>query len=307
MAAAAVAGLVVIVRRALAARDVLDAAVSTLVPTGAPRRRPWRRILLWPFPTLPRDVERIGNLRYDDVSRAQRLDLYRPRGRPPDGPTLVYLHGGTFRGGNKRREARPLLHRLARHGWVCVSADYRRAPNASYRDQLIDTKRVIAWVREHGARYGADVERVVVAGSSAGAHLVSTAALTADRGDLQPGFEDVDTSVTAVVALYGYFGATDVGHGGTPVADHADEGAPPVFVIHGDQDTIVIAEDARAFVARLRAVSAEPVVYAELPGAQHDFDLRHSIRFESVVDAVEHFAAAITGRLAPSSVTRSGG
>jgi hypothetical protein len=154
MAAAAVAGLVVIVRRALAARDVLDAAVSTLAPTGAPRRRPWRRILLWPFPTLPRDVERIGNLRYDDASRAQRLDLYRPRGRPPDGPTLVYLHGGTFRGGNKRREARPLLHRLARHGWVCVSADYRRAPYASYRDQLIDTKRVIAWVRELGARYG---------------------------------------------------------------------------------------------------------------------------------------------------------
>ena len=37
--------------------------------------------------------------------------------------------------------------------------------------------------------------------------------------------------------------------------------------------------------------SASPVVYAELPGAQHGFDRFHSIRFERVVDAVEDFAA----------------
>jgi hypothetical protein len=37
----------------------------------------------------------------------------------------------------------------------------------------------------------------------------------------------------------------------------------------------------------LRNVSTNPVVYAELPGAQHAFDLFGSLRFEMVVDAIE--------------------
>ena len=53
----------------------------------------------------------------------------------------------------------------------------------------------------------------------------------------------------------------------------------------------MLVEDARRFVERLRSTSSNPVVYAELPGAQHTFDLFHSIRFETVVDAVEAFAA----------------
>jgi hypothetical protein len=32
-------------------------------------------------------------------------------------------------------------------------------------------------------------------------------------------------------------------------------------------------------------------VYAELPGAQHAFDLFHSPRCEAVIDAIEAFAA----------------
>ena len=62
------------------------------------------------------------------------------------------------------------------------------------------------------------------------------------------------------------------------------------MLVHGDRDTLVLVEDARAFVARLRSASDGPVVYAELPDAQHTFDLFHSIRCEAVVDAVETFA-----------------
>jgi acetyl esterase/lipase len=75
---------------------------------------------------------------------------------------------------------------------------------------------------------------------------------------------------------------------------HAD--APPFFVAHGQLDTIVLVEDARNFVERLAAVSANPVVYAELPGAQHVFDLFHSIRFDSLVDGIEAFTTWIRTR-----------
>ncbi|CND83916.1 esterase LipO [Mycobacterium tuberculosis] len=49
--------------------------------------------------------------------------------------------------------------------------------------------------------------------------------------------------------------------------------------------------EARHFADALRDASDAPVVYAELPGGQHAFDLFHSLRFDRVVDAVESFAA----------------
>lgn len=65
---------------------------------------------------------------------------------------------------------------------------------------------------------------------------------------------------------------------------------------HGDRDTLVSVESARVFAERLRNTSSNPVVYAELPGAHHSFDLFHSIRFETVVDAIEAFAAWVRSR-----------
>ena len=220
------------------------------------------------------------------------LDVYRHRSRPTGCPTLVHLHGGAFRRGRKSKEARLLLYRLASRGWLCVSANYRLSPVARFPDHLIDAKRVIAWVRAHGAEYGADPSVVLVAGSSAGGNLAATAALTPNDARFQPGFEQADTSVTAAVSLYGYYGSY---HSGADAVSSAPSAfihteAPPFFVVHGDRDTLVIVEDARAFVDELRGTSTSPVVYAELPGAQHTFDLFRSPRFERVVDGIETFA-----------------
>ena len=55
-------------------------------------------------------------------------------------------------------------------------------------------------------------------------------------------------------------------------------------------------EVARYFAGTLGGVSTDPVVYAELPGAQHAFDLFGSLRFEMVVDAIEAFAAWVRSR-----------
>jgi acetyl esterase/lipase len=159
-------------------------------------------------------------------------------------------------------------------------------------------KKVLAWVREHGHEYGADPAVVFVAGSSAGAHLAALAALTPNQPAFQPGFEGADTSVTAAICLYGYYGRFDTDEWllSSLLADDGTN-APPFLVAHGDLDTLVLVNDARSFVERLRGISPSPVVYAELPGAQHSFDLFHSIRFETVADAIEAFAAWVRSRV----------
>src|SRR5262245_31372085 len=265
-------------------RDVVGAERASRL-----RSRPsLGRILL--APVFWRDgVERIANIRYGPAGRRNFLDLYRHRSHPSGCPTLIYLHGGAFRFGSKRFGARSLLYRLASQGWVCVSANYRLLPRARFPDPLIDVKKVIAWVREHGCEYGSDPTAVFLGGSSAGGHLASLAALTPNERIFQPGFEGVNTSVAGVISLYGYYGSVAAAVP-SPLASVTTQ-APPFFVVHGDQDTLVIVEDARRFVERLRATSSAPVVYAELPGAQHGFDLFRSRRFDSVVDAIEAFAA----------------
>jgi len=308
LACVTTAGLAVVAWRGLQARPALEQALATALGVGwrttidpelaarLRRRLPLARILFRPFLARRRDVPRVANLSYGDAGRRNLLDLYRHRARPSGGPVLIHLHGGSFSHGRKNRQALPLLYRLASQGWVCVSANYRLRPHAQHPDHLIDLKQVIAWVRAHGHTYGADPALLFVSGSSAGAHLASLAALTPNDPTYQPGFEDTDTSVTAAIGLSGYYG-TYYGQGPTssPLAS-ASPDAPPFLIAHGDRDTVVPVEHARRFADTLRSVSTNPVVHAELPGAQHAFDLFHSLRFETVIDAIEAFAAWVRSR-----------
>jgi acetyl esterase/lipase len=298
-------GTPTLVRRSLEARPAVEEALAEglgarwrdgIDPVLSKRLRgrlPWARILLAPLPFLHRGV-RIGrNLSYGDAGRRNRLDVYHHPARPKGGPVLIHLHGGGFFMGRKSFYSRALLVELARHGWVCLSASYRLRPRAVFPDYLVDGKKVIAWARRHAAEYGADPAVVFVAGSSAGAHIAATAALTPNDATFQPGFEDADTSVSAAVCLFGYYGPVDRTRQPLPSSplDYVHPDAPPFLIAHGEYDMLVPVEQARALAGALRDVSTSPVVYAGLPKAPHNFDLFHSIRFEILIDGIEAFAA----------------
>lgn len=155
------------------------------------------------------------------------------------------------------------------------------------------------------------------------------AALTPDRPDLQPGFEDADTSVQACVPIYGtYDPANHLGHQlpglgaflarfvleADPDEDPAlwdtaspnaqvRPDAPPFLVVHGDRDSVTSPQEARAFTANLRATSHAPAGLAMLPGAQHAFDLFPSIRTAHLVLGVARFLAVVHHRTAARSAT----
>lgn len=284
--------------------------------------------VLHPFKFRHPDVERIRDIAYGEAGERHTLDIYRHRSRPQGCPTLLQIHGGGWMIGKKDQQALPLMTHLASRGWMCVAANYRLSPHVAFPEHLIDCKRALAWIRQHGAEYGADPNFVIVTGGSAGGHLSALLALTANERELQPGFEDVDTSVKACVPFYGVYDFLDR-HGehlaepmgpflerrvmqcspathrelwekASPMAQvHAE--APPFFVIHGAQDSLAYVEDARHFVRLLRGVSRQPVVYAELPYTEHAFDIFHSMRCRAAVLAVARFVewvyATTTGRV----------
>jgi acetyl esterase/lipase len=304
VAAATFLGAPILVGRSLRAREAVEEALAGTMVSASPRgdraaifslaALPWWRIVFAPVPLFRRDLHRTRNVPYGNAGDENRLDVYRRRSGASGGPVLIHLHGGRFRFGRKSFEGRPLLHRLASNGWVCLSANYRLQPAATFPDYVVDVKKVIAWAREHAQEHGGDPEHIFVAGSSSGAHLAVTAALTENDPRFQPGFESADTSVTAAIGLYGYYGRVDSEKQPLPSSpvDYAHPGAPPLLIAHGDQDTHpgVSPGHARRTVEKLRSGGVEPVVYVELPGAQHSFDLVHSVRFETLMGGIETFA-----------------
>jgi dipeptidyl aminopeptidase/acylaminoacyl peptidase len=84
--------------------------------------------------------------------------------------------------------------------------------------------------------------------------------------------------------------APEVYDAGSPIRRiHPD--APPFLVVHGDRDTVVPVEDARRFYAAFRPRGHQRIAYAEIPGAQHAFEIFPSARALLVIHGVERFLA----------------
>lgn len=333
-------GLWLLFRRASQAEEVVASALREGLGDGyAERILPefreltsgginWREIAL-PFPMRDPRVERIRDVVYcENGKRPLKLDLYRPHDAPPGPggedagtprrprPILLQIHGGAWMVGSKNEQGVPLMLRMASHGWLCASIDYRLSPRATFPDHVVDVKRAIRWMKEHAVEYGADPDFIVVTGGSAGGHLSSLAALTPNLADFQPGFESADTTVQGCVSFYGVYDFTNrdgvYGHDGlggllakwvmkarlseareryeqASPRNHVGPHAPPFFLVHGDFDSLVPVAEARGMYRALRAVSKQPTAYAEIPGAQHAFEIFPSLRSALAIDGVERF------------------
>ncbi len=324
--------LVVLVLQGRRSAVTLREALANLADSGPAPRVPLLA-KVFPLVTRRRGVRVRRNITFARVAgRRLRLDVYQPKAPGERRPAILQIHGGAWVLGDKREQGIPLLQHLAANGWVGFNANYRLSPGATFPDHLVDLKRALAWIRRHGPEYGADPDFVCVTGGSAGGHLTALVALTANDPRYQPGFEDVDTTVRAAVPFYGVYDFTNrLGTWAPEVfttlwephvikafiaeeperfaeaspMDRVRADAPPFLVIHGDRDTLAPVEDAREFVQRLRAVSHQPVLYAELRGSQHAFDVFPSVRTSHAIEAVERFLRAVRDGELPADEGRA--
>jgi acetyl esterase/lipase len=327
--AASAIGLGVLIGQGLRVRGIVEKSLSEGLgndyvarldpaPTKADLTTPWRQVLM-PWQTTHPDVVLTTNIAYTEAlphvkKRRHLLDIRTPREAGAKRPVLLQIHGGGWVIGDKEQQGLPLMNYLSARGWVCVAPNYPLSPKATWPEHLVACKQALGWIKENIADYGGDPDFVCVTGGSAGGHLAAMVGLTANDPAYQPGFESVDTTVQACVPFYGAYDLAnvlgtregereyryflqrvlfktrdrEVARSASPVT-LARPDAPPFFVIHGAHDSLIDVAEARELTAQLRSISKSAVVYAELPGAQHAFDVFASIRSAHVIRGVERF------------------
>jgi arylformamidase len=97
-------------------------------------------------------------------------------------PVAVWVHGGSWRGGDKgdSHATRVAFYNAA--GWMLVSINYRLStplvdPPVTYPDHNEDVAAAIAWVHEHIGEHGGDPSTVLLVGHSAGATIAASVAV----------------------------------------------------------------------------------------------------------------------------------
>lgn len=77
---------------------------------------------------------------------------------------------------------------------------------------------------------------------------------------------------------------------------HAHSMAPPFFVLHGENDSVIPSTQAGCFCAALRDARAGTVCYAELANANHAFDTVATVRSRLAAAAAADFFGVVYGR-----------
>jgi arylformamidase len=104
----------------------------------------------------------------------EQLDVF---AAGPGSAAHLFVHGGYWQELSKDDSCFPAPGFVGR-GITFITVDYGLAPEFSLDQIVTQVRSALAWVHTHAAEIGIDAGRLVVSGSSAGAHLAAMAALT---------------------------------------------------------------------------------------------------------------------------------
>jgi acetyl esterase/lipase len=199
-----------------------------------------------------------------------KLDVYAQR-TPQNGPAtpvVIFIHGGGWVQGTKEASILQGVLPYVAMGYSVVNVEYRLANVSLAPAAIEDCRCALRWVVAHAKEYNVDVDRIVVAGASAGGHLALTTGMIPasagfDRSCLVPG----DPKVAAIVDFFGITDIADLLDGpnkkpfpeswpytvqwlgnqpnradiakvSSPLT-YVRPGVPPTISIHGDADPLV--------------------------------------------------------------------
>ena len=211
-----------------------------------------------------------------------QLDLARPKEGSGPFPTILCIHGGGFRAGNRQSFDAQCI-KLAENGYVAATITYRLAPKYPFPAAIHDCKAAVRWLRANAKKYHIDPERIGVTGGSAGGHLAQFLGVTGGVKEFEGDGGNPEQS-SRVACVVNYFGPSDFTKSYGKSVDAAEvlplflggnlekerhkhiiasplywvtPAAAPTLCIHGTEDTHVAHEQAVWLIDRLKAADVE--------------------------------------------------
>ena len=230
-----------------------------------------------------------------------KLSLYRPEHSSGNLPVVVLIYGGAWMVRNPGFEI-PKAKWLASHGYAAAVIDYRLSSEARFPAQIYDCKAAIRWLRANAAKYGLDAAHIGAWGESSGGHLATLLGTSGGVAALEGNDGNTNES-SRVQAVVDFFGPTDllqmgaqalpnspIQHDspkspesrliGGPIQENHDKaaqanpikyithGAPPFFIAHGEQDSLVPYQQSELLYAALKQAKVK-VTFYKIAGAVH--------------------------------------
>lgn len=219
---------------------------------------------------------------------ALTMDVFRPE-KPNGAGILVVVSGGWVSDHNAIDAfLKPWIHYLLGRGYTVFAVCHGAQPKFAVPEILEDMNRAVRYIRHHAARYGVDPNRLGATGASAGGHLSLMLGTVAAEGKANAR-DPIDREKTGVQCVacfvpptdflnYGKPGEDAVGVGrleafrpafGLKTGDAAERqkrgkeispiyfvsrSTAPTFIVHGEKDELVPAQQAELFVQRCQAL-----------------------------------------------------
>ena len=159
----------------------------------------YRSMILEMVAAIPKPTsEALRNVRFEDRkipgpagAPDLRVLIYTPGQRSAEKlPAILHIHGGGFVSGTADMSDPNSRAYAVDMNCVVVSVDYRLAPETQFPGPVEDCYAALVWLHGAADELGIDLERIAIAGESAGAGLVAGLCLLArDRGLRRPCFQ----------------------------------------------------------------------------------------------------------------------
>lgn len=226
-------------------------------------------------------------------SDSWKLDLAMPANFGDElRPALVIVHGGGWRAGSKSVDVyQKMMVAYAQKGYVTINVEYRLTDEAEFPACIEDVKCAVRWLRAHAEELQVDPDRIGSYGHSAGAHLSLMLAMVQESANLEGdgGWDEYSSRVNVAGA-----GSppTELGRD-VPMAKkdwwpigYIEANHPPMFLIQGTKDPIVLPERTRDFVEKMKAAGNPNLEYLEMEG---DHGIAYNGQLEVTDPALEKF------------------
>ena len=247
-------------------------------------------------PEIPQDIEVFKNIEYKNINRKSlQLDIYCPKESGTAPPLLVFIHGGSWKSG-ERSDYLVYLIDFAKKGYITATVSYRLLDDGPYPACIEDITDAVGWLFRNGETYGYDTSRIALIGGSAGAHLALLAAYGWGNSNELADSIVMPENIHRVKAVVDIYGPTDLtteyarnhplvtsflAHSyeeapwifweASPV-HYLDKDDPPTLILQGTADRLVPAVQSDQLKKMLDELGV-PCIYYRLPGWPHAMDI----------------------------------